>query len=860
VAEVARGGKVPDSTSGEHGQHDVREQLQAKRENVRRRRGEAAAKAGEILSAWRKGSGIQQGSLAKMASVSPTVVRRIEKGDYGSVPESLISAVRDLGGPARELRDSNLLEQKLKGELAELTGLLARREPQAYIEQDPSPPDAESSSAGPVVVGPVPYAAPAFQRRAGLLDALAKSCPDAQVVRALTGMRGVGKSQLAAAYARSRIVPDWRLVAWVNAADSAQVVSGLAEVAVALKLDAPDAEGLAGAVRHRLTEDGGRCLIVFDDVTDVDALAAFLPSGGQSQVVITSNLEQTAAFGLHIPVEVFTPAQALSFLAQRTGRDDAEGAAELASAVGFLPLALAQAAAVIAEQRLDYRTFLTRLKEIPVQHYLLHVAGDPYLEGVGETVALALDAAVRADRTGLAHDLISLMALLSADGVPRSLLYAAGLHGDLGPGGLELEGDPEKVVDDALGKLASMSLLTFSDNWSAVAGHRLTMRVVLERAAAADDGTMVRVAAGAIRVLRDMTRSMPDPRQDRTGARDTAKQVIDLHEHLSRFLGSHDDPMTAELLRLRCWAMECLVRQYDGFSQVVQCGPAVVADCERIFGPENEATLHARTNLATAFYQAGQLDAAASLSRLNLAVCQRAAGNCGKETLAVRHNLALVMEDAGNLEEAIDLWQQLLGDRERELGPDDEDTMATRNDLAHAYEQNGDLDKAVPMRELLLNDSIRVFGPDHENAVVCRNNLARAYELAGRPEEATPMYEQTLASFVTMFGADHPYSLQCRHNVAGAYRLTGRLTEAISLYKQVISERDQILGSLHPETLRSRNNLALALAAAGRVAGAIELMARTATDREQVLGNDHPDTRKSQADLALMYRKADRRR
>jgi hypothetical protein len=41
-----------------------------------------------------------------------------------------------------------------------------------------------------------------------------------------------------------------------------------------------------------------------------------------------------------------------------------------------------------------------------------------------------------------------------------------------------------------------------------VAGHRLTMRVVLERAAAADDGTMVRVAAGAIRVLRDMTRSM----------------------------------------------------------------------------------------------------------------------------------------------------------------------------------------------------------------------------------------------------------------------------------------------------------------------------------------------------------------
>jgi tetratricopeptide (TPR) repeat protein len=850
---------VPDSKSDEQGQQDVREQLLAKREDVRRRREKVAAEAGEVLSYWRKNNGIRQDLLAKKASVSPTVVRRIENGDYGLVPESLISAVDDMAGPARELRDRNRVEQKLKGELAEITSLLARKEPQVYIERDPAPTDA-SSAAGPVVVGPLPYAAPAFQRRTDLLDALAKSGPDVPVVRALTGMRGVGKTQLAAAYARSRIAPDWRLVAWINAADSAQVVSGLADVAVALKLDAPDAEGLARAVRHRLTEDGDRCLVVFDDVTDVDGLAAFLPSGGRSQVVITSNLEQTAAFGLHVPVEVFTSAQALAFLAQRTGRGDAEGAAELASSVGFLPLALAQAAAVIAEQRLDYRTFLTRLKAIPVQDYLLHVPGDPYLAGVGETVALALDAAVRADRTGLAHGLVSLIALLSADGVPRSLLYAAGLRGGLGAVDLQAIGGPEKVVDDALGRLASMSLLTFSDDGSVVAGHRLTMRVVLEQIAAANDGTTVRVAVGAVSVLRDMTRSMADPRQDRAGARDTAKQVMDLHEHLSRFLGPDDEPLTVELLRLRCWAMECLVRQHDGFPQVIQNGPAVVADCERIFGPEDEATLHVRTNLATAFYQAGQVDAAASLSRLNLAVCQQAMGDCGKETLSVRHNLALVLEDAGNLEEAIAMWEQLLSDREREMGPDDEDAMATRNDLAHAYEQNGDLDKAVPMRELLLEDSVRVFGPDHENAVVCRNNLARAYELAGRPDEATPMYEQTLASFVRMFGTDHPYSLLCRHNVAGAYRVTGRLTEAVALYQQVISERDQILGPLHPETMRSRNNLALALAAAGRLAEAIELLERTAVEREQVLGTDHPDTRKSQADLALMYRKAGRRR
>ena len=47
-------------------------------------------------------------------------------------------------------------------------------------------------------------------------------------------------------------------------------------------------------------------------------------------------------------MDVFTEQEALTFLAARTGRADAAGAQALAAEVGCLPLALAQAAAVIA--------------------------------------------------------------------------------------------------------------------------------------------------------------------------------------------------------------------------------------------------------------------------------------------------------------------------------------------------------------------------------------------------------------------------------------------------------------------------------------------------------------------------------
>lgn len=585
-----------------------------------------------------------------------------------------------------------------------------------------------------VVTGLIPHEPPNFQTPAtlSLLN---------EAVCVVTGQRGVGKTQLAAAYARQRVSDGW-LVAWIGAETADQIKAGMVELADRLSLYRPEdsAEVTAVRVRNHLQTWTGNALLVFDNVVALDAVRPYLPSTGSAQVVITSTVRGSQV-GREVPVEVFTPEAALRFLRDATGLT--ADAAELAREVGYLPLALAQAAARIRAGRWDCAKYLENFRAFPAEKYLSRRDGDPYPLGAATAILMALE-------PFQGSVLVEMLSVLSPDGVSREVL-----------------GDD---ADDELVRLREASVVEFAGD-SSVIMHRLVQRVIRDRG---HHRSLTR-AAGLIaeRVGFDNTWSN----------RRLGKELVRQIEALWANTGPSDPVEVSEpVIHLRLWEIHFLVSIAE-FSQANLVAEDLYTEVGIRLGEDHPLVSQARRRISSDLDYVPE----SLLSQLHndLATFRDELGADHPTVLETALHLGRCYLKLERADEAIAVLEQ---------------TPSTNAviELGFAYIMAGRADEAVALLEQPVGDD--ALAPS-------RLQLGRAYAQLGRNEDARVAYEQAWDRYRRTFGPDHPLTLYSACQLGTALDKCGEKEQARALLLITRAIADQTLGHDHRVTQAVRSAL-----------------------------------------------------
>ena len=426
-------------------------------------------------------------------------------------------------------------------------------------------------------------------------------------ITALHGLRGVGKTTLAAAYAE-RHRGDYRATWWIRAQTEPGMRADLVALGVRLnwvKADDKEEPALA-AVMERLAHEGEGILLIFDNAVDADVLKPYLPRGGRVHVLVTSNAHAWRGVATPVEIRLWPKEIGADYLIARSGRaGERDAALTLSEALGGLPLAHQQAAAYCERLDISLADYLRRFEAAPAR--LLddarHAPAE-YHDGltVAKTFALAIEEAAKLHPA--AEPLIVHAALLAPEPIPLFLFAEA----------REKFGEPlasalaDDGLDEAVAALRAFALIdreTIADErepsitTDTIRLHRLVRQVAAARREgnASEDARRMLVEALAAVYPKDV---FDDPKTWPRARRLDALALALVNDDTALPEGAEEQ--VADLLSgLEAYRQGSLA----AYAQARPLFERALAIREKALGPEHPDTATSLNNLASLLQDAG---------------------------------------------------------------------------------------------------------------------------------------------------------------------------------------------------------------------------------------------------------------
>lgn len=603
---------------------------------------------------------------------------------------------------------------------------------------------------------------------------------------ALHGMGGVGKTQAAIEFAY-RFGSRYSIIWWIRAEHSASIADHLMWLARELGISEVVEQSQILFELWRELRNRGRWLLVFDNVESRQILDRFWPSTGTGSILLTSRNVAWGGLGKSIMVDVFEPADAITFLRKRGKTTEESAAGVVAEKLGYLPLALEQAGAYVDETQTSLKAYTGLL--VANRQQLLALGQPNWYSGtVATTWTVSISRAC--EEQPQARDLLGLFACLAPDDIPRRLVHE---HAEVLSESLRSVASDPIQYDRLLASLIEFSLVSADPHRIVI--HRLIQLIVRDQLTPAEQ---VSYYSDAVKLLaaafpKDSTDVATWPTCGRllphvsvsteslgTLLPEYSGDVGVVLQAAGRYLHMRGDYTDARIFLER--ALEAR-KQPNGADRIAEA--ETLSSLGRVYYRLADLEDAQRvTERAIALYRevssSGAVPVGQNLIYLSRILRERGDPAAGER---VAREALKILDNADSVDPStIALGQQVLGD-----------SLWRRGRLADARDV---FREALRIRRSLGDGIVTI------DLATCHKHIGIISAELGELDVAEEQLQEANSLLLPHYDNDHPDVIDVDGHLADVLRRTGRLLQAQALLEHVVEVREERLGD-HPDVAGS---------------------------------------------------------
>lgn len=657
-------------------------------------------------------------------------------------------------------------------------------------------------------------------------------------VAAISGMGGVGKTELALQYALTYCGHYPAGICWLQARSGnigAQIVQfcrSRLQINPSEQLELLEQVGFCWA-----QWPPGNALIILDDVTDYKVIRPFLPPNDPRFKVLVTTRQRVGKSVQQLELSIFSEAAAIALLETLITPERVQAepkfAQSLVAWLGYLPLGVE-----LVGRYLDRKPDLTleemqeRLQTKSLDERSLKQSDDDMTARNGVAAAFELSWDTLPEP---AQRLCGLLSLFALEPIPWKLVEQCCPETD--------PDDLEELRDETL---LNLHLLQRKGSGTYQL-HQLVREFLRDKLEVMED---------CDRLQRQFCQAMVTVAQQ-VPESPTRQQIL----HISSAI-----PHIAEVVTQWCSLLDedvlgqpfqGLGRFYEGqgfYEEAESWAVTFLQEAKERFGAEHRLVATSIDNLAFIYRSRGKYADAEPLYLQALELRRKLLPDEHLEVADSLNNLALLYDAQGRYSDAEPLCVQALEMRKKLLQNPHPDVADSLNNLGLIYANQNRCADAEPLLQEALALRKQLLGADHPRVASSLNNLAFCYSLQEKYQEAEPLYQEALALYQRSLGEDHPEVAIALINLASLYVNQERYAEAEPLFIQSLGISRKTLGNEHPNIATALNSLAYIYDIQDRFAEAEPLYQQALEMRKRLLGENHVDVAVSYNNLGTLYR------